>query len=121
MKKLLFILFIIPFTLISQTKIEKYHRAKITYNSIENLKKLDKLGIAIDHGIHKKGYFIISDFSETEIQLAKNIGLNVEIEIEDVSNYYANQNKNPQTFSPENTSCLNSATDYITPSNYSNG
>lgn len=121
MKKFLFILLIIPFTLFSQTKIEKYHRAKITYNSIENLKKLDKLGIAIDHGIHKQGYYIISDFSETEIQLAKSIGLNVEIEIEDVSNYYANQNKNPQTFSPENTSCSNSATDYITPSNYSNG
>lgn len=119
MKKILFLLFFV-FN-INVSGQEKHHRAKIIYNSIENLKKLDKLGIAIDHGIHKKGYFIISDFSETEIQLAKSIGLNVEIEIEDVSAHYANQNKNSQTFSPENTSCSNSVTDYITPLNFSNG
>jgi hypothetical protein len=119
MKKILFLLFFV-FNL-NVSGQEKHHRAKIIYNSIENLEKLDKLGIAIDHGIHKKGYFIISDFSETEIQLAKSIGLNVEIEIEDVSAHYANQNKNSQTFSPEITSCSNSVTDYITPFNFSNG
>lgn len=119
MKKILFLLFFV-FN-INVSGQEKHHRAKIIYNSIENLEKLDKLGIAIDHGIHKKGYFIISDFSETEIQLAKSIGLNVEIEIEDVSAHYANQNKNSQTFSPEITSCSNSVTDYITPFNFSNG
>ncbi len=121
MKKLILILLLIPFTLFSQTRIEKYHRAKIIYNSIENLERLDQLGVAVDHGIHKKGFFIISDFSDTEIQLAKSIGLQVEIEIEDVSNYYANQNKNAQTLVPENTNCSNSTIDYTTPSNYSNG
>jgi len=84
MKKLLIVLLLSQLSLWAQTAAQKYHRAKIIYNTVENFKKLEKAGLAMDHGMHKKGYSLTSDFSEAEIQIARNLGLKVEIEMEDV-------------------------------------
>lgn len=121
MKKLILLLFISQFSILAQTKTEKVHRAKITYNTSENLKKLEELGLAMDHGIHKKGYWLTSDFSESELQIAKNLGCTVTIEIDDVTNYYVDQNKNPQKANLENSNCVGTVTTYLTPTNFNLG
>lgn len=102
----------------------KYHRAKIVYETAENLKKLQQDGIATDHGLHKKGYSLTSDFSDVEIEKARNLGLKVEIEIEDVQQYYVDQNKKkaPQR-NIENSGfdCVAQNIEYTTPSNFNLG
>ena len=70
-----------------------YHRAKIFYNSIEDLGLMSQSGIVLDHVKSKKNIFIESDFSDFEIESARNLGLNVEILIPNVSAYYAERNK----------------------------
>jgi carboxypeptidase T len=121
-KTLLLLLFLLHFSLIAQNKTEKVHRAKIIYNSIENLRKLEQFGLAMDHGIHKKGYWLTSDFSDSEIAIARNLGLQVDVEINDVQQFYLDQNKNPQlTTSPENVNCAGISTNYSTPTNFNLG
>lgn len=124
MKKLALLLLFCQFTFFAQTNLEKYHRAKINYNSVENLKKLQRLGIPMDHGIHKVGYSLTSDFSESEIQIARNLGLEVTIEIEDVQKFYVEQNNSKVSVArnPQNTSCSsNPIIDYQTPFNFTYG
>lgn len=124
MKKLLLILFFCQLSLLAQHNSEKYHRAKIVYQTVENLKKLQQLGLPMDHGIHKVGYSLTSDFSDFEIQIARNLGLEVTIEIEDVQKFYVEQNNSKVAFSrnPQNVSCSsNPIMDYQTPSNFNYG
>ena len=71
-KSILFIFILCTALGFSQNLQEKHQRAKISYNQSEDLIKLESFGIPIDHGVHKKGVFIISDFSISEIQTAKN-------------------------------------------------
>ncbi|MBK8600006.1 MAG: immune inhibitor A [Flavobacterium sp.] len=113
----------IPFLFLCTTKVEKYHRAKIIYNSSENFKKLEKLGVPMDHGIHKMGYSLTSDFSDSEIQKAKNLGLHVDIEIEDIQKFYIEQNKGKakRIVAPQNVSCNEIQEDYVVPFNFTLG
>ncbi|WP_298225135.1 M14 family zinc carboxypeptidase [Flavobacterium sp.] len=125
MKKLLIVLLLSQLSLWSQTAAQKYHRAKIIYNTVENFKKLEQVGLAMDHGMHKKGYSLTSDFSEAEIQIARNLGLKVEIEMEDVQQFYVDQNdkKKPQLRNIDNAGfdCVTSTIDYPTPTNFNLG
>lgn len=93
MKKI-FTLLLISFSFLTfSQEQENYSRAKILLDSEkQTLTKLSSLGLAVDHGEHKKNSYFISDFSEHEITKARNNGYTVEILIEDVSAYYANQN-----------------------------
>lgn len=70
---------------------EVYHKAKIWFKP-RTLESLAQIGLDVDHGIIKEGTFIISDFSVSQLELAKNEGYTVEILVEDVSSYYATQN-----------------------------
>ena len=121
--KLFVLLNIISISLFAQPKTEKYHRAKIIYNTIENLKKLEKLGVPMDHGIHKMGYSLTSDFSDSEIQTVRELGLEVSIEIQDVQKYYIDQNKNisNRVSAPQNILCGEVEIEYTTPFNFSLG
>ena len=93
MKKIFSILLLI-FSLNALAQQAKYSRAKIYLdNKDKTLKNLAHLGLAVDHGENKKNEYFISDFSEHEITIAKENGFTVEIIIDDVVNYYANQNK----------------------------
>jgi len=123
MKKLLIVLFFFQFAAFAQTNTEKFHRAKINYLTLEKFQELEKAGVAMDHGIHKKGYSLTSDFSDTEIQIAKNLGLEVDIEIEDVQQFYVSQNltEKSKIASPENSGCSNNIIDYQTPFNFQPG
>lgn len=99
-----------------------YHRARIIYNNTKNLMLLGSQGIPLDHGKHKQGVYIESDFSENDINKARLLGIEVEILIEDVSNYYVEQNNNPKRSFNKNANCSGaSATSYPTPANYNQG
>lgn len=98
----------------------EYHKAKIYYNSNKDLVLLANLGVAVDHGTHKKGVFFESDFSQNDLNIATALGLKYEIIIPNISDYYQNQNSLKAV--NKNASCKNySRSTYETPVNYNNG
>ena len=107
-----------------QINSSEYHRAKIYYNSPEQLEQLINAGIPMDHGIHKKNHFFESDFSSEEISMVRANGFQVEVTIEDVKSFYLNRNNpshpaydNGQNY--RNASCPDSgSTEYATPVNF---
>ncbi len=105
---------------------QKYSRARIFYTQAKDLFLLAKNGVVIDHGKHKQGVFIESDFSENELKVAKGLGLGVSIIIDDVQKYYVDQNTNAEVKSnpSKNLGCSGTGTgmiEYTTPSNWSLG
>jgi hypothetical protein len=86
-----------------------YSRAKIYLNEGHSLLRLAGLGLAVDHGEHKKDTYFISDFSDWELEQARKGGYNVEIVIPDVSKYYAEQNNNKVAAKPTAASDCNAA------------
>jgi len=107
----------------SQKQSEKYSKARIYYNNPTTYNALNQNGIPLDHGKHKKGVFIESDFSSREINTAKNLGATVEILIDDVQQYYLERNKNTKTPTYKNGTCSNggSGTTIVNPVNYEHG
>ncbi len=78
----------------------------------------------MDHGIHKRGYSLTSDFSDAEIKIAKDFGLQVDVEIEDVQQFYIHQNDPKAAHRDiENTGfdCVSNAINYTTPTNFNLG
>lgn len=118
MKKILFFcILLFTVSLYSQ----KHQRAKIYYNGTEDFQKLHQLGIALDHGIHKKGFFFISEFSVSELEKIRNAGFAVDVIIDDVKAFFLEQNRNP-TEKNKNPSCPSSNdTEYATPENFNLG
>lgn len=102
-----------------------YHKARIYYGSSIGLTQLASQGIPLDHVKHKKGIFVESDFSENDLGIARMLGMKVDILIDDVSNFYVEQNKNQTQNSGQfkNGSCSSSsgAPTYATPSNWELG
>ena len=82
---------------------ENYSRAKI-WTTNQELSTLSELGIPVDHGTFKNNTFIISDFSETEIAIARENGFEVDILIDDVKSYYKSDAFQQQA-TPKNESC----------------
>ncbi|NDC93568.1 MAG: hypothetical protein EB087_07665, partial [Flavobacteriales bacterium] len=73
---------------------QNYSRVKVFGNDTE-IYRLGQLGVAVDHGITKKGIFFISDFSKEEIQIMNDHDFSYEIEILDVQEYYIQLLNNP--------------------------
>jgi len=108
-------------TIFSQNVQEKHQRAKINYNQPDDLRTLESIGIPVDHGVHKKGVFIISDFSVSEIEKARNAGYKVDLLIEDSKEYFLQRNT-IKSVRKKNPSCENqSSSDYQTPNNFTLG
>ncbi|WP_299256598.1 M14 family metallopeptidase [uncultured Aquimarina sp.] len=125
MKKIFVTLFLLVSAFaISQTKLT-YSKAKITYNTSENFELLMEAGVPMDHGQHKRGIFIISDFSSIEIETARNLGFQVDIIIEDVEADFIKRNEIAKTQKAiQNISCPSdngTTMNYPTPSNFSLG
>ena len=121
MKKIIALLFLVfnSYSIAQETQ-EKYHRAQIFYNSSNELISLSELDVPIDHGIHKRGHFIISDFSSSEVNRAREAGFQVEVLIDDSEAHFLNQN----TRAPEatrNLICAGSIESYVTPTNFELG
>ncbi len=113
---------------------QKYSRARIYYDTPQQFVALANQGIPVDHGTHKKNYYFESDFSSNEIGIARMMGFNVEIIIDDVSSYYKERNLLKPESKPasndsaesvgnlKNASCGNtSLTPYDTPTNWELG
>jgi len=117
------ILILLIFSIVTLSiSAQQYHRAKITYNSSELLQVLEANGVPMDHGIKKQGIFIISDFSEIELDTARSLGAQVEVLIDDVKTYYAEQGGAGKERSvSRNPIPCNSTSDIVTPANYNNG
>ena len=122
MKKSMVIMFLLFGTFaFSQSEQEQHQRAKINFNTSNNLASLDALGIPVDHGTHKRGHFIISDFSVSEINNARSAGFDVEVLIEDSKEYFLQQNRD-NIPSKRNLTCSGSNDiDYQTPVNFELG
>ncbi|MFT4697816.1 MAG: carboxypeptidase T [Flavobacteriaceae bacterium] len=104
----------------AQNEKEIYQRAKISINHQNDLKTLESLGIPIEHGNHKKGTFVISEFSVSELETVRNAGFLVEVIIEDAAAYFLEQNrlnKHPE----RNPTCGDTSVDYQTPDNFTLG
>ncbi len=122
MKKIILLVTLLTATLTySQEFQEKYQRAKISYNTPNGLEKLDALGIPVEHGIHKRGYFIISEFSISELEKARNAGYQVEVLIEDAKQYFLDQNRLNKTPVKNPTCNGTNNVEYTTPSNFNLG
>ncbi|KAA1248041.1 M14 family zinc carboxypeptidase [Aquimarina sp. RZ0] len=125
MKKLFLCLTLLMSALaISQTK-PIYSRAKITYGTPQNFEKLLQAGIPMDHGQHKKGMFLISEFSDTEIETIKSLGIQVDILIEDTVAEFLRKNEIAKTQKAvKNLVCpsdSNTVNTYPTPANFELG
>ena len=122
MKKTFLVFFLLVIqTIFSQNVQEKHQRAKINYNQPDDLRTLESIGIPVDHGVHKKGVFIISDFSISEIEKARNAGYKVDLLIEDSKEYFLQRNT-IKSVRKKNPSCENqSSSDYQTPNNFTLG
>ncbi|MFT5780292.1 MAG: carboxypeptidase T [Crocinitomicaceae bacterium] len=122
MKKSILFMFLLFGTLVfSQSEQEQHQRAKINFNSPNDLANLDALGIPVDHGKHKRGHFIISDFSISEIEKARNAGFEVEVLIEDSKEYFLQQNSLKAPVQRNPTCSGSGVTDYETPANFNLG
>ena len=100
---------------------EIFHKAKIWFNN-HSLQELADLGLDIDHGIIKDGTFIISDFAASQLVGLEQNGFRVDILIENVSAYYANQNTTE--INSKNSTCPNQTNggyNPIVPSNFQLG
>ena len=114
--KFLVVLFILFFSncIFSQN----YSRVKI-YTDDSGLEKLSKLGVSIDHGVKKDGYFFISDFSSSEIQRIKENQYAFEVLIDDVQTFYKNQNT--LRVEEKNSTCPSLNSKFISPTNFKLG
>ena len=105
-----------PFLCFSQ-KNEKFHKVMINYTSPADLVKLANQGVCIDHGLHKKNNFFISDFSESEIEKMLSLNFDYEILINDVTHFYQQRNKLSNK-SAKNIFCEENENLFDTPENY---
>ena len=80
---------ICSFSLFAQ--VEQYSKVKV-YADENRLHELAKAGIDLTEGTHKRGEYLICDYSEREIQKIQDLGFKYEILIEDVSEFYAERN-----------------------------
>lgn len=115
---------------------EKYAKARI-WASSEKLSTLAELGVPVDHGTFKQNTYLISDFSESELAIIENQGIQVDILIEDVQRYYQQQLATPANHASHvmgdphiresyrgGSGCSNATggiPNYTTPSNFSLG
>ena len=112
----IFSIFLFTSNIFSQ-RIERFDKVKINYNNTSELITLSNLGVCVDHGLHKKNHFLISDFSLSEIEKIKLLGFDFEILIEDVTEYYKSRNQNNSDLQ-KNNFCENGSDTYLTPENY---
>ncbi|MCB9194821.1 MAG: immune inhibitor A [Flavobacteriales bacterium] len=108
---------------------EKWQRARIYYTSNDQLALLASQGLALDHGKKKPGVYFESDFTENQLAIARMIGCEVEVLIDDVKAYYVEggkaENLKPKNLEEKNTACTSGGSSgvpaYNTPSNWELG
>jgi len=122
MKKIFLLAFLcISISLFSQETQEKYQKAKVNYTSKQDLAQLTDMGIPMEHGIHKEGVFVISEFSVSEIAKMRAAGYQIEILVDDAKAHFLQQNRLGTT-PQKNVDCNTGSTvNYETPANFELG
>ena len=69
--------------LLAQHQLQQYSRVKINLTG-RDINDLAKAGIETDHGLFVKNKFFISDFSNVEIEIIKNLKFETEVLVADV-------------------------------------
>jgi PKD repeat protein len=111
MKYLLSLLALSMMTMVNSQAL-KYSKVKVNTDS-HGLQQLAELGLAVDHGEYKEGTFLISDFSDAEIQIMEQNGFQYDILIDDVQKFYVKRNA---VSAPKNVTCATSGSGgYQTP------
>ncbi|WP_051568362.1 M14 family zinc carboxypeptidase [Crocinitomix catalasitica] len=99
------LLFSLLFFLLSFNAIHaQYSRVKVFATNAE-LTTLSAAGLAVDHGKAKANHWLITDLSNTDIDVLNALGFSYEILIDDVQKHYVDQNKSPQPLSGDRESC----------------
>jgi hypothetical protein len=102
-----------------------YQKAKISFNQSQDLERLAAIDIPVDHGIHKKDYYFISEFSTVELDQIRASGFQVEILIADMKADFLAQNSISMEAAPQRnaSACVNTANalTYPTPTNFKQG
>lgn len=83
---------------------QKYSKVKIFTDS-RGLQNLAELGLPVDHGTYKKNTFLITDLSESQIEVLQNTGYAYEILVEDLKKRFLAQES---TYSAKNETCAGS-------------
>ncbi|AWH75168.1 hypothetical protein DCS32_13640 [Dokdonia sp. Dokd-P16] len=105
----------------AQQETPQYKRVKVFLNQTQTLAQLNQTGVAADHGIHKEGTFIISDFSLQELGKIRNAGFQYETIEEDIQKAYKEQSTRSAA-ATSNVACSSSdAVTYETPANFNLG
>lgn len=102
---------------------EKFSRVKIIADN-NALKIIAQAGVCVDHGEHKLNTWLIVELSQSEIATVRSLGYEVEILVNDVTEFYKNQNNsNTKISSPEllSTSCNTGCSAYPQPQNFNFG
>ncbi|MCC7302090.1 MAG: immune inhibitor A [Bacteroidia bacterium] len=111
----IFLLFL-PAALWSQQEV--YSRVKV-YTGANGTETLSSLGLELDHGVCKPGFWIINDFSATELDLIRSKGFQTEVIIPDVQAWYL-ENSQKVHSQTQSIGCTAPPT-YPTPSNFTLG
>ncbi len=93
MKKIVFIICLSVVLILPAESQEIYSRARI-WATQEDLVRLSENGVPVDHGKYKRDTWIVSDFSETELAKAAELGLKYDVLIYDVQQVYRIQGEN---------------------------
>ncbi len=100
---------------------QQYSKVKI-FTGKHSLGEIARLGIAVDHGIVKKGVYFITDLSEYEIQKLTDHQIEYEILIDDVVKYYQERNKHVTPDDKQGSgNCNETGITYPTPANFQLG
>jgi carboxypeptidase T len=86
-------IFVSYFTIFAQIQeVEKYSKIRIDLTD-KNIQLLTEAGLETDHGIFVKNRYFINDFSASEIKLIQSLGFRIEVLLDDVSSFYASENR----------------------------
>ncbi len=98
-----FVLMLLAAVVFSQT--EKYSRLKI-YTDNTGLIKLASLGLPIENGKVKQGVFVVTELSASDIKIVANNGFKYDVMIDNMSEYYVEQNLKNEAINNEYTQKL---------------
>jgi len=117
-----FIIYLIIFIFNIQlilAQVPLYHKVKVYADNV-GLEQMSKAGLCVDHGELRPGYYLINEYSETEIASIEKLGYRYEILIEDMEQYYLQRNRSYKK-QPKEKVYKSDAPEYETPENFELG
>ena len=101
----------------------RYDRALVHLDATHTIQQLAALRLEVEHGAFRKGVSFTTDFSEQELQRITQAGFKYDVQIRDVSTYYANQNniENAQRNARSTTCAITPAHNVPVPANFTTG